>query len=178
MLADRTQAIERLLLAREIEEFLYHEAALLDDRRFDEWLDLLTDDVRYFMPLRRNVKFGEHAARENTREGQDVAWFDEGKETLTKRVRQLNTGIHWGEEPLSRTCHMVTNVQVLETDGNEVRVASRFLLYRNRLHDETDILVGKRDDTLRRVDGVWKLARRTILLDQNVLLAKNLTFFL
>jgi 3-phenylpropionate/cinnamic acid dioxygenase small subunit len=178
MPADRAHEIERLLLVREIEEFLYHEAALLDDRRFDEWLDLLTDDVRYFMPLRRNVKFGEQAQRENSREGQDVAWFDEGKDTLTRRVRQINTGIHWGEEPLSRTCHLVANVQVVAHSGDELRAVSRFLLYRNRLYDETDILAGKREDTLRRVDGAWKLARRTILLDQSVLLAKNLTFFL
>jgi 3-phenylpropionate/cinnamic acid dioxygenase small subunit len=178
MVPDRTRDIERLLLVREIEEFLYREAELLDERRFDEWLDLFTEDARYWMPLRRNVKFGEHALRENTREQRDVAWFDEGKETLAKRVQQINTGIHWGEEPLSRVCHMVSNVQILASSPEEVTVKSRFLVYRNRLQDETDILAGKREDTLRAVDGGWKIARRTIILDQNVLLAKNLSFFL
>lgn len=177
MVAEPARTIEQLLLAREIEQFLYEEAELLDERRFDQWLDLFTDDARYWMPLRRNVRFGEHAQRENTREQQDVAWFDEGKETLTKRVQQINTGIHWGEEPLSRTCHLVTNVQILEQRGDELRIKSRFLLYRNRLQDETDLLAGKREDTLRRVDGRWKIAHRRITLDQNVLLAKNLTFF-
>src|SRR5262245_35060045 len=173
---ERAQALERLLLSREIEEFLYTEAALLDARRFTEWLALLTEDVRYWMPMRRNVKFGEQD-RENTREQQDMNWFDEGKATLTQRVQQLLTGVHWAEEPLSRVCHMVSNVQVAQVALPEVSVTCRFLVYRNRLQDETDFFVGKREDVLRQVNGQWQIARRKILLDQNVLLAKNLTLF-
>lgn len=173
---DRDRRLEHLLLTREIEEFLYAEAELLDERRFEAWLELLTDDIRYWMPMRRNVKFGEQA-RENTRERQDMNWFDEGKTTLQQRVQQLMTGVHWAEEPLSRVCHMVTNVQIVHTTALEVTVKSRFLIYRNRLQDETDFFVGKREDVLRKVDGQWKIARRQILLDQNVLLAKNLTVF-
>src|SRR5712691_1148100 len=173
---DRTRRLERLLLTREIEEFLYTEAELLDTRRFTEWLALLTEDVRYWMPMRRNVKFGEQE-RENTREQQDMNWFDEGKATLTQRVQQLLTGVHWAEEPLSRVCHMVTNVQVVHVALPEVTVSCRFLVYRNRLQDETDFFVGKREDVLRQVDRQWQIARRKILLDQNVLLAKNLTLF-
>ncbi len=164
------------MLAREIEAFLYAEAELLDERRFEAWLDLLTEDVRYWMPMRRNVKFGEQT-RENTRERQDMNWFDEGKETLTQRVRQILTGVHWAEEPLSRVCHMVSNVQILQASAEEVTVSSRFLVYRNRLETETDFFVGKRQDVLRKVNGQWKIARRQIILDQNVLLAKNLTVF-
>jgi len=173
---DSDRRLEHLLLTREIEEFLYTEAELLDERRFEAWLDLLTDDIRYWMPMRRNVKFGEQA-RENTRERQDMNWFDEGKTTLRQRVQQLMTGVHWAEEPLSRVCHMVTNVQIVHATALEVTVKSRFLIYRNRLQDETDFFVGKREDVLRKVDSQWKIARRQILLDQNVLLAKNLTIF-
>ena len=171
-------AIAALLLQREIEAFYYHEAELLDERRFEDWLDLLTDDISYFMPLRRNVKYGTHAEQENSRPGQDAAWFDEGKHTLTQRVKQLKTGIHWAEEPLSRVRHLVTNVQITAT-GNvqEIDVKSRFLVYRNRVDDETDIFVGQRTDRLRHTDAGWKVARREILLDQSTLLAKNLTFF-
>ena len=173
--------IAQLLLKNEIEEFLYQEAEMLDSRNLEEWLDLLTDDIRYWMPMRRNVKFGE-LDREFTREGQDINWFDEGKETLDRRVRQILTGVHWAEEPLSRICHFVTNVQVLSaspsaSDPTEVSVRCRFLVYRNRMETETDFLIGKREDTLRKVDGAWKIAQRKIILDQNVLMAKNLTFF-
>ena len=126
--------------------------------------------------MRRNVKFGEQE-RENTREQQDMNWFDEGKATLTQRVQQILTGVHWAEEPLSRVCHMISNVQLVHVTPTEVTVKSRFLVYRNRLQDETDFFVGKREDVLRRVEGGWKIARRKIILDQNVLLAKNLTVF-
>ena len=167
-----------LLLTLEIAQFLYAEAELLDERRHDEWLALLADDLRYWMPMRRNVKYGD-TAREFTREGEDIAWFDEGKDTLTRRVRQIQTGIHWAEEPQSRISHMVSNVQILSVapDASEVTVKSRFLIYRNRVETETDLLVGKREDTLRRNGESWLIARRKIILDQNVLLSKNLTFF-
>jgi 3-phenylpropionate/cinnamic acid dioxygenase small subunit len=168
--------MERLLLRQEVEDFLYHEAELLDERRYEAWLDLLADDVHYFMPMRRNVPADE-PEREFTRSGQDVNWFDEGKDTLTRRVRQIQTGIHWAEQPPSRICHMVANVQVTSAGPTEVGVKSRFLIYRNRVETETDVLVGKREDLLRRGNGGFKIARRTIVLDQSVLLAKNLTFF-
>ena len=174
-------AVNRLLLQQEIEAFLYREANLLDDRRYDEWLALLTEDIRYWVPMRRNVKFGE-LEREFTRAGQDINWFDEGKETLTQRVRQIQTGVHWAEEPLSRLAHLVTNVEILDADppgpdAEKVALRCRFIIYRNRVETETDLLVGRREDTLRRVDGEWQIASRQVFLDQNVLLAKNLTFF-
>ncbi len=163
-------------LRLEIEDFLYYEADLLDDRRFDEWLDLLTEDIRYFMPIRRNVPSGQQD-RENTLPRSQMSWFDEGKATLTQRVKQINTGSHWCEEPFSRATHMVSNVRLVDVGETEVRVQCRFLVYRNRLEDEESFLIGRRLDTLRRVDGAWKIANREITLDQNVLLAKNLTTF-
>src|SRR5216684_1900386 len=178
---NRDEHIARLLLKQEIEEFLYYEADLLDERRYEDWLALVAEDVRYWMPMRRNVKVDD-IEREFTREGLDISWFDEGKETLTRRVRQIQTGIHWAEEPVSRISHIVSNVRLLEAspswaDPVEVTVRCRFLIYRNRVETETDILVGKREDLLRRVDDQWQIARRKIVLDQNVLLTKNLTFF-
>jgi 3-phenylpropionate/cinnamic acid dioxygenase small subunit len=171
----------RLLLKHEVEDFLYREADLLDERRYEEWLDLFTEDARYWMPMRRNVP-GDEPEREFTRQGADVNWFDEGKETLTRRVKQILTGVHWAEEPPSRICHMVSNVQILQASPagpspTEVAVKSRFLVYRNRVETETDFLVGKREDLLRQRDGQWRIARRKIVLDQSVLLTKNLTVF-
>jgi 3-phenylpropionate/cinnamic acid dioxygenase small subunit len=178
--------VARLLLKEEIQDFLYREAELLDERRYEDWLDLFTDDVHYWVPMRRNVP-SQDTALEFTRAGLDVNWFDEGKDTLTRRVQQIRTGVHWAEEPPSRICHMVSNVQLLGALGEgpspgEVAVKSRFLIYRNRVETETDLLVGKREDLLRRVAsgdaGGWRIARRKVILDQSVLLAKNLTFFL
>jgi 3-phenylpropionate/cinnamic acid dioxygenase small subunit len=180
-MTDHHAGMAGMLLKQEIEAFLYQEAELLDERRYEEWLELLAEDVRYWMPMRRNVRFGE-LEREFTREGLDINWFDEGKDTLSRRVQQILTGVHWAEEPLSRICHMVSNIQLLHVNPSllepvEVAVKCRFLIYRNRVATETDLLVGKREDVLRRVNAQWKIAQRKIILDQNVLLAKNLTFF-
>ena len=168
-------------LMREIEDLLYAEADLLDERHFEKWLDLFTEDVRYWMPMRRNVAL-EDLDKETTDEN-DIAWIDDDKETLTKRVKQLLTGIHWAEEPVSRVSHIVTNIRLVEPadaipEGRSAAVKCRFFVYRNRLSTETDILVGRRKDVLRRVGGVLKVARREILIEQSVLMAKNLTVFL
>ena len=77
-MAERDMRIDRLLLGQEITDFLYREAELLDERRYREWLDLLADDVRYWMPIRRNVKLGDDES-EFTRANSDINWFDEGK---------------------------------------------------------------------------------------------------
>tara|TARA_B100000676_G_scaffold260700_1_gene270562 strand:+ start:213 stop:803 length:591 start_codon:yes stop_codon:yes gene_type:complete len=164
------------------EDFLYEEAELLDARDYDAWLATLSDDLTYVMPMKRNVKAGEHAARESTREGADINWFEEDKWTLTKRAEQIMTGVHWAEEPLSRVCHMVSNIQLTAIRpsadaASELAVRSRFLVYQNRVEHEAYFFVGKRSDTLRLEAGVWRLLRRHIELDQNVLLAKNLTVF-
>lgn len=170
-------------LRAELEDVLYTEAELLDERRFDEWLDFLTDDVVYFVPMRRNVAVGSDVGRDRTREGTDMSWFEDDKWTLTKRVEQIATGVHWAEEPVSRTTHVVTGVQVATAtpsvaQATEAVVRCRFIVYQNRVEYEEYFFVGKRTDTLRLVEGRWRLARREVTLDQNVLLAKNLTVFL
>lgn len=170
-------AVARLLLTAEVADFLYQEADLLDERRYAEWLDLLSEDYQYSVPLRLNVHYDDVAEREQTRAGADVCWFDEGKPTARQRVAQLATGRHWAEEPVSRVTHLVGNVRLESTTLPEVDVSCRFVVYRNRVADETDFLVGRRRDRLRRTDDGWQVCRRTLLLDQAVLLAKNLSVF-
>jgi 3-phenylpropionate/cinnamic acid dioxygenase small subunit len=165
-------------LLADISDFLYREADLLDERRYVEWLDMLADDYRYVVPLRMNVPFSDVAARENTKENTEVCWFDEPKATQENRVTQLMTGVHWAEEPVSRVSHLVTNLRLTRVALPEVEVSSRFLVYRNRVSDETDILVGRRTDVLRQDGDDWKIVKRTLLLDQSVLMAKNLSIFI
>ena len=169
-------------LKQEIEDFLYMEADLLDQRRFREWLDLLAEDLVYFMPIRRNVKFGQQAEKEETRQGEGISWFDEDKWTLGKRVDQILTGVHYAEEPLSRVAHMVSNVRLLDVrpdadNPSEVTLSCRFLVHQNRVEYETYTFIGRRTDVLRRNGASWLIARRELILEQNVLLAKNLSVF-
>lgn len=168
-------------LRSQVEEFFYDEAEKIDNRRFNEWLEMLHEDLRYFMPMRRNVKFGQHAEFENTREDEGISWFNEDKWTVGKRVEQILTGVHYAEEPLSRTSHLITNVQIQDVDdlNNPTRVdtSCRFMVYQNRVEYETYTFVGKRYDRLVMENGEWKLIHREIILDQNVLTAKNLSTF-
>lgn len=174
------ERLSYLDLMREIEDFLYAEADLMDERKYDDWLDLLTEDIVYWMPMRKNVPYRERD--QDITEEDDLAWMHDDKETLIKRVKQIQTGIHWADEPISRVSHVLTNIRLAEPitalgEGETTMTKCRFIVYRNRVEDETDLLIGRREDTLLRVDGGLKISRRKIILDQSVLLAKNLTMF-
>ncbi len=164
-------------LWHEIQDFLVREARLLDDRAFEEWLELFTDDIVYWMPERTNPWESDDPADSVSKPG-ELALFEETKETLRTRVARLATGMAWSEVPPSRTRHLVTNVQVErgETDS-ELRVRSYFMVYRTQLEHSQDVFVGERDDVLRKVGDQWKIARRTIVLDQAVLQSPNLSIF-
>lgn len=172
------RTLERVVLQHAVEQFLYREARLLDERRLDEWLDLLSDELHYWMPMRRNIKFGDWDL-EFTSSETEINWFDEGKDVLAGRIRQINTGIHWPEEPVSRFEHIITNVEVVSADGDQIRVNSKFFCYQNRLQDEVNHFVGRREDLLRRdPETGFKIVKRKIILAQNVMLPKVVnTFF-
>jgi len=172
---------------REVEQFLYREARLLDERRFREWLDLFTDDVRYWMGARSNryprtskaisiLSPNRYIEDDKTRDD-ELSIFDETKETLSGRVARLETGMAWAEDPPSRTRHLITNIELAGEAGAELTVHSNFMVYRSRAETEQDFYVGARQDLLRRIDGGLKIARRKMTLDQNVLSAKNLSIF-
>ena len=162
----------------ELSQLLALEARLLDERRFDEWLQLFADDIHYWMPTRYN-RLGREMDKEISARN-ELATFDEDKGSLRQRVFRLNTGMAWAEDPPSRTRHLVTNLWVRPTDEpDEFDVQSYFLTYRNRGDTDWDLWAGKRDDLVRRVgDRTWQFARRTILLDQATILSKNLSIFL
>jgi 3-phenylpropionate/cinnamic acid dioxygenase small subunit len=175
-------------IIREVEQFLYREARLLDERRFHEWLELFTEDIRYWMPVRSNrypkaskaisILDPDRYAEKELAKDDELAILDETKETLARRIARLDTGMAWAEDPPSRTRHLIANIEVEPGDSDSVlKVYSNFIVYRNRGETEQDFYVGGRQDVLRKVNGVWKIARRTIVLDQNVLLAKNVSIF-
>jgi 3-phenylpropionate/cinnamic acid dioxygenase small subunit len=173
-------------LHREIEQFLFREARMLDDRRFHDWLGLFTEDVHYWMTARLNryprsskaIAILDPDRYSDADITEELGLFDEDIKTLAARVARLDTGMAWAEDPPSRTRHFVSNIEVVaEPDTSEVTVHCNFLVYRSRGETEQDFYVGSREDRLRRVDGAWKIARRRMILDQNVLSAKNLSIF-
>ncbi|CAN5690650.1 3-phenylpropionate/cinnamic acid dioxygenase subunit beta [soil metagenome] len=160
----------------EVSQFYYTEAEFLDDGRFADWLDMLADDLRYWAPTRTN-RLRRQQALSVSAPG-EAAYYDETKESLAWRIRRYDSGMAWAEDPPSRTRHLVTNVTVHERSDGLLQARSAFLVYRNRLQHEVDVYAGGRVDHLR-PGGVhgFELAKRTILLDQNVLLTKNISTF-
>jgi 3-phenylpropionate/cinnamic acid dioxygenase small subunit len=167
----------------EVEQFYYLEAELLDDGRYVDWLDLLADDLDYWMPTRTNRLRRQQALSVASRG--EAAYYDETRESLAWRIRRFDSGMAWAEDPPSRTRRLVTNVRVTHADPakldgfttDDLAVKSNFLLYRNRLEREENVFAGQRSDVLRRTDAGLVVARREVLLDANVLLAKNLSTF-
>ena len=164
-------------LRHQIEDFYFLEAELLDDRKLREWLALLTDDVRYWMPIRHNTLERPNDVTDELSKPGEGYYFDDNMKSLKIRVERTYAKNAWAEVPPSRTRHLITNIRIKKDDGNEIEVHANFILYRTRMETDKDMFVGTRQDILRRVNGSFKIARRTIILDQAVLDAKNISVF-
>jgi len=160
-----------------IEQFYYLEADLLDGRAYQSWVDLFADDLHYWMPVRTTRLPREESREVEGRTG--AAHFDDDKAQMTQRVRKLLTGRAWSEAPASRTRHMISNVRAHSSGTDEYSVTSSFLVYRTRGETYQDLFVGTRQDVLRGADteAGFTVARRTVLLDQTVVLANNISTF-
>lgn len=156
-------------------QFLVDEAYLLDAQDYTAWLDTLTDDIHYFAPVRVTTASG---AGFDTSPG--MAHFDENKYSLNRRVARFATEHAWTEDPPSRLRHHITNVRTFACDDDaHLIVESAELLFRSRGDvNEAALVSCGREDLLRRTDQGWKLARRTIYLDESVLRMQNLAVFL
>ncbi|HEX5254333.1 MAG TPA: 3-phenylpropionate/cinnamic acid dioxygenase subunit beta [Mycobacterium sp.] len=165
-------ADERHLMAH---HFLVEEAYLLDAQDYETWLDTLTSDIHYVMPVKVTTALG---AGFDTSPG--MAHFDENKYSLSRRVARFLTEHAWTEDPPSRLRHYVTNVRTFASeDDDHLIVESAELLFRSR-GDVTDaaLISCGREDLLRRETQRWKLARRIISVDESVLRVQNLAVFL
>lgn len=156
-------------------QWIIDEAYILDRQDYDAWLDLLTDDIHYYMPIKVTTALGagfDTAPR--------MAHFDEDKYSLSRRVARFQTEHAWTEDPPSRMRHYVTNVRTFATENtDELFVESAVLLYRSRGDVREAALVSAgREDLLRRGPNGWLLARRHIAVDDSVIRMQNLAIFL
>jgi 3-phenylpropionate/cinnamic acid dioxygenase small subunit len=156
-------------------QFLVDEAYLLDAQLYEMWLDTLTDDVHYLMPVRVTTARG---AGFDTSPG--MAHFDEDKHSLSRRVARFATEHAWTEDPPSRLRHFITNVRTFACgDDGHLIVESAELLFRSRGDVNESALVScGREDLMRWCGEQWKLARRLIIADESVLRMQNLAVFL
>ena len=154
-----------------IVEWLFQEASLLDNRRYEEWLTLLAPEIDYRMPVRKAV-----LAKDGRGFDDESGFFIENYASLATRVGRLATEQAWSDQPVSRTRHFVSNVLATRSNGG-YDVSTAFLVTRIRSDSPYDIFTGERNDRLVGEDGEMKLAKRTIYLDQTVLRSHNLSFF-
>jgi 3-phenylpropionate/cinnamic acid dioxygenase small subunit len=152
----------------EIQEFLVYEAELLDDRRWDDWLALLTEDFEYLLPL------------PVTRDNPELPAYDESSFLMAENRSTLDAWVErlspqrietaWSENPPARIRHFITNVRPRagETAG-ELSVRSNVLISIARVDQQPTLFAAERRDTLRTVDAAgWVLAQRRVYLEQNL----------
>lgn len=143
-------------LTSEIEQFLYHEAWLLEGRRFTDWLALMTDDVVYYLPNRR----------EDGVVLDDALIARDGMPQLRMRIDRMHDPLNPTLQPPPRTKYFVTNVSVVDRSGDELQVRSSVLLYIVRdgtvRHHPISCRYG-----LRSVDGEWRIVFKRVYLLEN-----------
>ena len=162
-------------LQLEIERLIAHEAYLLDERRYHEWLELFTDDTTYAVSVREVVQHREDAALYRYAE---TPVFEEGRDFTTVRVKRLETRLAHAEQPPSLTRHLITNVLLHDGESTDsLRVSASFQVYQHRPGLSEQVYYGKREDVLRRLDGRWRIGRRRVVLDTSLLPGTISIFF-
>ena len=144
---------------QEVEDLLYKEAALLDDWRLEEWLEMLTEDAVYEVPP-TDVPEGDSR---NT-----LFIIADDAVRIRSRVKQLLGRFAWAENPHSRTRRMISNVRVLGPDGDCIMVTANFAVYRMR-YESVDAYVGRYDLKLARVGKELRIKERRAILDNEAL---------
>ena len=134
-----------------VEQFLYHEARLLDTGQFEAWLDLFTDDATYWLPLERD----------QTDPLETSSIIHDDRTLLELRVKQARHPRAHARQPLARTVHQVGNVMVLSENGSDIMVASTLNLveFRNERQRNYGALVEHR---LRRAGDSYRIAHKRV----------------
>jgi dibenzofuran dioxygenase beta subunit len=158
-----TSMINRTDLRREVEEFYYREAWLLDNDKLEDWLELFTPGIRYWAPVRTTVARGQ----EDFTRPFLSPHFDDNLAGLQFRVARSRTGSAFAEE-YARVRRFITNVLILEADETTAHVSSNFQLFKSRQDEQW--FVGTRNDRLvRNTAGEWRVEERMIILDHGVI---------
>ena len=147
-----TDAVSRA----EVEDLLYHEAALLDSWKLDDWLKLLTEDAGYYIPP-NDKPDADHRFTLFT--------IADDMVRLRERVIRLKDPNCHAEYPPSRTRRLITNVRITGVDGDTISAAANFVVYRHRRGGQSQCFVGRYEYKLRRQAGVLKIAERRAILD-------------
>jgi 3-phenylpropionate/cinnamic acid dioxygenase small subunit len=146
----------------EIWHFLVREALLLDNRRFDEWAELIANDVRFRFP-------GRYADELGIGSGSSQDFIEDDRAALVARINRLrgDPGTNKPRSSLTKTRRLITNVLVSPASRDEYVVFSYLLLARNGIGEvESKVFSAERHDRIRRSAQSFKIVRREIFMDQ------------
>lgn len=159
---------------RSIEAFLYLEARLADESRYDEWESLLTDDMQYWVPAGPLLP-GDTAASTS-----QLSLINDNRARLATRLRQLRTGKRHAQTPASPMRRLVSNVEVLEQLVDGYRVAANVIVYELAVQASANVRLWPCRITyqLRGGPDDFRLAAKTVELVTAGQAQPNLTFLL
>jgi ethylbenzene dioxygenase beta subunit len=167
--------LRRLLDLRALEDSLYREARLLDEERFNDWLDQTTEDIVYRMALTSRRFRKDRAPPLSLGSG---FTFNDSRDRLALRVKRLQSGYVWAEDPPNFVRRVVSNVEIVPTPVDaEMKVYSVITVHRSRIDSQSRFLVAGREDCWRKVENRWLLAMREIKLDHSTVPDTNLNVF-
>jgi 3-phenylpropionate/cinnamic acid dioxygenase small subunit len=159
-------------IRREIEAFLFREARLADESRYEDWEALVTDDMHYWVP----------AATADYDPSSRLSYINDNRSRLATRIRQLKTGVRHAQTPPSVMRRLVSNIEILSADDETgaYEVSSNFVLYELAHQATGDIRIwaGRSIHRLRRVDGRLKMAAKRVDLVNAAGPIPNLTFLI
>lgn len=143
----------RRLAPQPIQEFLFFEAELLSQRRFEEWMELLTEDISYWVPLRQGQTDAE----------QEASLFYDNLELLTSRLKRLRHPKMWSQLPPAHSTRLISNITLDDDYESNGTVYSQFIMCEFRAREQR-VFGGSYEHQLRQVDGGFKIARKTVRL--------------
>ena len=155
-----TVAQRAVVTRAEVEDFLYREAALLDDWKLDEWEKLLADDATYFVPPNDQLE-ADHRST--------LFLVADDRERIRQRVIRINDPNCHAESPKSRTRRMISNVRIVAAEGDLITVSANFVCYRFRRYERIREYVGSYRHVLRRAGDSFRIKERRVLIDAHEL---------
>jgi 3-phenylpropionate/cinnamic acid dioxygenase small subunit len=151
-----------LLLKEQAIDVIINEAAALDDKRWDEWIDLYTEDAIYWMPS----WVDEYTQTSNPKREISLIYYG-NRSGLEDRVFRIKTDLSFSSSPLPRTCHVNTNFRVSENEAGDVVVHSSWVTHSYNLKVARNAF-GVQEHHLRKVDGELKICLRKITLHNDI----------
>lgn len=165
--------IDEMIRQYRVEQFLYEEAALLDDFALAEWLDLLAEDASFSAP----VSVRHEAMSDLPDHSDETDYLRWDYENIVEQADRLTKEYGWAENPRSRLCHFIGNVRILGANDDTIEVENTQVVYRNyRDRNEYDLLWSTRETTLHETDDRgFRIGDRTVYFKDVVLNTKNIT---